>query len=227
MCRRETGIVQMSTCNGGPIRLVNAMRRLCGDQLGITASAREARAFRSRRPPSTARSARDEFCGFNSTFSIVKARRVPSGDQAGLKPRGETLLMASPVRPITNSPPPSRLDRNAMRLPSGENAGWSSSPAESAPLMSYERLTADALHEDVPASARLAGVDDPLPVRREAREPLDARLCRQLLNSNRRRAPNGRCRTTASATSSRQRPQRQSGSRWPPPRVGGAPADGL
>ncbi len=67
------------------IRPVYAMRRLFGDQLGITASSLE----RRRAAPvwtSTVQSSLDRaaFCGFSSTFSIVKASCFPSGDQAGL-----------------------------------------------------------------------------------------------------------------------------------------------
>src|SRR5258706_6931492 len=62
---------------------------------------------------------------------VEKASSVPSGDQDGLNPTRVTRLTASPVRPITKMPPPSLLDRNAMRSPSGENAGMSSSAGES------------------------------------------------------------------------------------------------
>jgi hypothetical protein len=55
---------------------------------------------------------------WSSTFSVTNAIAVPSADQVGLKPMRVIRRTISPVRPMTKRPPPSQLDRNAMRSPS-------------------------------------------------------------------------------------------------------------
>ena len=56
---------------------------------------------------------------------------APSGDQLGEYPKPVRRVTDSPEALIRNTPPPSRSDRNAMRSPSGENAGCRSSAGES------------------------------------------------------------------------------------------------
>src|SRR4030095_8681810 len=67
-----------------------------------------------------------------STGSSAHTMNLPSGDQDGEYPDVEMRRTDSPVAPITNMPPPSRPERNAMRSPSAENAGSVSSTGESA-----------------------------------------------------------------------------------------------
>ncbi len=62
---------------------------------------------------------------------VEYAIRVPSGDQAGLRPKSVSRRTEPPIEPMTKIPPPSRPERNAMRCPSGENAGCPSSAGES------------------------------------------------------------------------------------------------
>ena len=125
------GIVMMSIWALVPSRVWKTMRWPWGDQRGMTPSPEPSRRAS---PPSTGTThsslTPSQFSGMRPTRSVAYASIVPSGDQEGLKPSRVTLLTASPVRPITKMPPPSRLDLNAILCPSGENAGWSSSSVE-------------------------------------------------------------------------------------------------
>jgi hypothetical protein len=65
--------------------------------------------------------------GESKTGLVAKAISRPSGDQAGFHPRSAIRRTNSPVMPMTKRPPESREERKAIVLPSGENAGWTSS----------------------------------------------------------------------------------------------------
>ncbi len=57
------------------------------------------------------------------TASVAQTIDRPSGDQAGLLPMSEILVSPPPSAFIRKMPPPACSERNAIRLPSGENAG--------------------------------------------------------------------------------------------------------
>src|ERR1051325_1255731 len=108
------------------------MRLPCGDQFGCTPSLSD----RTRYSPVVAftihirlgKLVRPEL----STLFSAKTISCPSGDQAGLYPKSVSGLGDSPVMLITQMPPPpSRVvRRKAMRLPSGDRAGWVSCASE-------------------------------------------------------------------------------------------------
>src|SRR5262245_16657318 len=104
-----------------------AMRWPCGDQFGWTALS----SVTSRVAPVASSTAHTALYDIRlvgaSTTSVANATDAESGDHVGLKPTSVTRRTDSPVAPITKLPPPSRVDRNAIRFPSGDSAGWLSS----------------------------------------------------------------------------------------------------
>ena len=104
--------------------VVYAIRSPFGDQLGNTASTFPiCRSLPDARSTTHNELSPSVFCGSRSAFSVVNAMFSPSGDHVGLNPDASGDGPLLPVRPMTKMPPPSRLDRKAMRSPSGENAG--------------------------------------------------------------------------------------------------------
>ena len=88
---------------------------------------------------------------------------MPSGDQAGQKPVSETWRTSSPVRPITNRPPPARDERKAIWVPSGEKAGLAAAGAGVAGEI-QRAFAADGLQIQAARPVDRAAVHDPLPV---------------------------------------------------------------
>ena len=127
----SAGIVSISRCPKAPsLKTVQyAIRWPCGDQLGWIPLTSDNR----RRSPDASVTAQRSLGPTWKTFGgeVANTSWVPSGDQAGVYPLSVMRRTDSPVRPITKIPPPWRSDRNAIRSPSGENAGCVSSSGES------------------------------------------------------------------------------------------------
>src|SRR5262245_7183331 len=56
-------------------------------------------------------------------YSVPQTISLQSGDHDGFWPKSAIFRADSPVAPITNNPPPLRVERKTMLEPSGEQAG--------------------------------------------------------------------------------------------------------